>query len=119
MHEDEIITFKKKFGTGQFSFLCLEQRDHGNLITTNIFLCIRLAFQKNSKFCSDTIIYTYEYSYLFFMNNSKTHCSQSKKKLQTNENLLKIRSLYNFDFIYHRFLLSIQMRSVIKSLNEK
>ena len=53
------------------------------------------------------------------MNNSKADCSQSKKKLQMNKDLLKIRLLYNFDFIYHPFLLSVQIQSVIKSLNGK
>ena len=53
------------------------------------------------------------------MNNSKAGCFQSKKKLQMNKGLLKIRLLYNFDCIYHPFLLSIQIQSVIKSLNGK
>ena len=53
------------------------------------------------------------------MNNSKAGCSQSKKKLQMNEDLLKIRLLYKFDRIYHPFLFSIQIQSVIKSLNGK
>ena len=54
------------------------------------------------------------------MNNSKADCSQSKKKLQINKYLLKIRLLYyNFDCFYHPFLLSIQIQSVIKSLNGK
>ena len=50
------------------------------------------------------------------MNNSKADCSQSKEKLQMNKDLLKIRLFYNFDCIYHLFLLSIQIQSVIKSL---
>ena len=53
------------------------------------------------------------------MNNSKAGCFQSKKKLQMNKDLLKIRFLYNFDCICHPFPLSIQIQSVIKSLNEK
>ena len=53
------------------------------------------------------------------MNNSKAGCSQSKKKLQMNKDLLKIRLLHNFDCIYHPFLLSIQIQSVIKSINGK
>ena len=51
------------------------------------------------------------------MNNSKADCSQSKKKLQINENLLKIRLLCNFDCIYDPFHLSIQIQAVIESLN--
>ena len=48
------------------------------------------------------------------MNNSKAGCSQSKKKLQMNKDLLKIRLLYSFDYIYRPILLSIQIQSVIK-----
>ena len=54
------------------------------------------------------------------MNNSKAGCSQSKKKLQMNKDLLKTRLLYNSDSIYHPFFLpSFQIQSVIKSLNGK
>ena len=53
------------------------------------------------------------------MNNSEAGCSQSKKKLQMNKDLLKIRLLYIFDYIYHQFLLSSQIQLVIKSLTEK
>ena len=53
------------------------------------------------------------------MDNSKAGCSQSKKKLQMNKDLLKIKLLYNFDSIYHLFVLSIQIQSVINSLNGK
>ena len=35
------------------------------------------------------------------MNNPKVGCSPSKKKLQMNKDLLKIRLLYNSDCIYH------------------
>ena len=42
-----------------------------------------------------------------------------KEKLQMNKDLLKIRLLYNFDCIYHPFLLSIQIQSAIKSVNGK
>ena len=56
-------------------------------------------------------MYIYQYSQLFFMNNSKAGRSQSKKKkLQMNKHLLKIRLLYNFDCIYHPILLSIQIQ---------
>ena len=48
------------------------------------------------------------------MSNSEAGCSQSKKKLQMNKDLLKIRLLYNFDYICYPFLLSIQVQSVIK-----
>ena len=40
------------------------------------------------------------------MNNSDADCSQSKKKLQMSKDLLKIKLLYNFDCIYHQFLIS-------------
>ena len=53
------------------------------------------------------------------MNNSKAGCSQSKKKLQMNKDLLEIRLIYNFDCMYQPFLLSVQIQSVIKSLNGK
>ena len=53
------------------------------------------------------------------MNSSEVGCSQSKKKLQMNKDLMKIRLLYNFDSIHHPFLLSVQIQSVIKSLNAK
>ena len=53
------------------------------------------------------------------MINSKADCSQLKKKVQMNKDMLKIRLIYNFDYIYHPFLLSIQIQSVIKSLNGK
>ena len=42
---------------------------------------------------------------VFFMNNSKAYCSQSKKKFQMNKDLLKIRLPYKFNCIYHPFLL--------------
>ena len=48
------------------------------------------------------------------MNNSEADCSQSKKKMKMNKDLLKVRLLYNFDYIYYPFLLSIQIQSVIK-----
>ena len=41
------------------------------------------------------------------MNNSKAGCAQSKKKLQMNKDLLKIRLLYNFDCIRQRFSFTI------------
>ena len=53
------------------------------------------------------------------MNNSKAGCSRSNKKLQMNKDLLKIRVFYNFDCIYHPFLLSVQIQLVIKSANRK
>ena len=53
------------------------------------------------------------------MNNSKAGCSQSKQKLQMKKDLLKIRLIYNFGCIHHPLLLSIQIHSVIKSLNGK
>ena len=107
------------FASNCNSFLCPEQRDYGNLITGTSFSMYTVGVLKNSKFYWNTIIYIYQYSYLFFMNSSKAGCSQSKKKLQMNNNLLKIRLIYDFDCIYHPFLLSIQIQSAIKSLNGK
>ena len=53
------------------------------------------------------------------MNNSIADGSQSKKQWQINKDLLKITLLYNFDCIHHPFVLSIQIQSVINSLNKK
>ena len=91
-----------------------------NLITDNKrFSVYTVGVLKNNKFYWDTIIYIYQYSQLFFVNSSEADFSQSKKELQMNKDLLKIRLLYNLNCIYHPFLLSIQIQSMIKPLNGK
>ena len=53
------------------------------------------------------------------MNNSKAGCSQSKKKLQMNKDLLKIRLLYNKIALQSPFTPFYPNKINDKSLNGK